>query len=223
MYRYREFGLVTDQDEMQRRAFRDGFKRAGLSFAQLMDALAWYRGSALRTAGEGDLIASFSTFAEERGWPIAQRDAALDVYQAIREKGAEAVADPAPDAVADRAFLARGEQALRGDPAQYWRDAELHDALFEARERLVASDPPGTATSADKANPAASEDRRRIDEIEALLRDPTGAGQRRYWHDQALRDDYARALTRVHGDTGADAVGAPSPPASPASHEESAA
>ena len=30
MHRYREFGLVSEQDEILRRAFRDGFKRAGL-------------------------------------------------------------------------------------------------------------------------------------------------------------------------------------------------
>ena len=43
MHRYREFGLMSEQDEVLRRAFRDGFKRAGLSFAQFLDALAWYR------------------------------------------------------------------------------------------------------------------------------------------------------------------------------------
>jgi hypothetical protein len=37
-HRYREFALVSEQDEVLRRAFRDGFKRAGLSFEQFLDA-----------------------------------------------------------------------------------------------------------------------------------------------------------------------------------------
>jgi hypothetical protein len=39
MHRYREFGLVSDEDETLRRAFRDGFRRAGLSHQQFLDAL----------------------------------------------------------------------------------------------------------------------------------------------------------------------------------------
>ena len=43
MDRYTQFGLRTDADEQFRRAFRDGFKRAGLSHAQLLEAMEWYR------------------------------------------------------------------------------------------------------------------------------------------------------------------------------------
>ena len=60
MHRYREFGLVSEQDEVLRRAFRDGFKRVGLSFAQFLDALAWYRDHARPAADEAQLADAFA-------------------------------------------------------------------------------------------------------------------------------------------------------------------
>src|SRR5262249_1676884 len=85
MHRYREFGLVSEQDEVLRRAFRDGFKRAGLSFAQFLDALAWYRDHARSAADETQLADAFAQFATERGWPAEQRDGALDLYRTVRD------------------------------------------------------------------------------------------------------------------------------------------
>jgi hypothetical protein len=203
MHRYREFGVVSEQDELFRRAFRDGFKRAGLSHAQFLDALAWYRDHARPEAGEAQLAESFAAFAAERGWPQAQHDGALGLYRAIRDDGPAAVAaTPRPEE--DRAMLARADELLRRDPAHYWRDGALQDAAFEARERLGATPPEG---GSEMRPPDVSPDRQRIGEIETLLRDPSGAGQRRYWNDAALRADYAQALARVHGGGGTEGGG----------------
>jgi hypothetical protein len=196
MHRYREFGLISDEDELLRRAFRDGFKRAELSFAQHLEALAWYRDHVRASAGGDELVAAFCAFAADRGWSAHQRDGALDIYRAIRDKGAAAVIAPPPPIDADRATLAEGDRLLRTDPARYWRDAELQEGLFEARERLGAA--PGSEAS-DRARQS-TPDRERIEEIAALLRDPSGNGQRRYWNDGTLRAEYTQALARVHGD-----------------------
>ncbi len=195
MHRYREFGLYSEADELLRRAFRDGFKRNGITFPAFLDALAWYRDRVRPGADEASLVDAFSEFAAERGWTTEQRDAVLDVYRAVRDEGPGAViaAEPRPDQ--DRVTLARAEEVLRGDPARYWADAELQDAVFEARERLGSVAPP---EQNPRSAPQADADRRRVGEIERLLRDPSGAGQQRYWTDTALREDYAHALERLH-------------------------
>jgi DNA-binding transcriptional MerR regulator len=206
MHRYREFGLMSEQDEVLRRAFRDGFKRAGLSFAQFRDALAWYRDHAQPAADEAQLADAFTQFAVDNGWPAAQRDGILDLYRTIRDNGPTAVMQaPRPDE--DRAILARADELLRNDPARYWGDMDLQDTAFEARERLDGAAP---AQGASQLSPKASQDRQRIEEIEALLRDPSGEGQRRYWTNAALRADYAQALACVHGSIdGSDGESAP--------------
>src|ERR1700681_1940476 len=108
MHRYREFGVVSEQDELFRRAFRDGFKRAGLSYAQFLDALAWYRDHAPPGADETQLAEAFKAFAADRGWPAAQCDGVVDLYGAIRDNGPAAVTTtPRPDD--DRAMLARAD------------------------------------------------------------------------------------------------------------------
>ena len=211
MHRYREFGLISEQDEALRRAFRDGFKRAGLSFAQFLDALAWYRDHARPAADEAQLADAFAQFAADSGWPAGRRDGVLDLYRTIRDNGPAAVMRaPRPDE--DRASIARADELLRNDPARYWSDIEAQDAAFEARERLDGLAPAEGAA----LPPKASGDRRRIEEIEALLRDPSGDGQRRYWADAGLRTDYAHALARAHGGIdGAEGESAPSSPAMP--------
>jgi hypothetical protein len=206
MHRYREYGLVSAEDETLRRAFRDGFRRAGLSFAQFLDALAWYRDHARTGADEAQLAGAFARFAEDRGWPMEQRDGALDLYRAIRDDGPDAAIE-APAAEADRAALARADELLRTDPGRYWDDAELQDAVFEARERQI-----GPAAESGAAPPRGP-DQARVDEIEALLRDPSGEGQRRYWSDAGLRTGYAQALARLHGE--AEAAPAPEAPQGP--------
>ncbi len=212
MHRYREFGLISEQDEILRRAFRDGCKRAGVSFAQFLDALAWYRDHARSAADEVQLADAFAQFTAAAGWPAEQRDGAFDLYRAIRDNGPAAVMQtPLPDE--DRAVLARADELLRNDPSRYWRDIALQDAAFEARERL--NDAP---TEGGPPPTQASPDRQRVEEIEALLRDPSGDGHRRYWSDAGLRTDYAQALARLHGDTesAVEASAASSPAASEA-------
>jgi hypothetical protein len=196
MHRYREFGLVSDEDETFRRAFRDGFRRAGLPFARFVEALEWYRDHAGAGAAEDELVEAFAEYATDRGWSPRERDGALDAYRVIRDKGPQAVMSEAPVADEDRATIARSDDLLRRDPARYWGDIELQDAVFEARERL--------GNMAEVAQPArsvieANTDRQRVAKIEAMLHDPSGAGQRRYWNDAALRNDYAQALARIAG------------------------
>lgn len=196
MHRYREFGLISDRDETLRRAVRDGFKHVGLSHRQFLDALAWYRDHVGPATDEAALRDAFAEFAAGRQWPPELIAGAVAVYEGIRDGGPAAAPLPTPDE--DRATLARGDEALRREPARYWRDAELQDAVFEARERLEAL--AETSTShADTTSPAGA----RAREIEAMLQDKSGAGQRRYWSNPALREDYARALAAVQGDSGA--------------------
>jgi hypothetical protein len=202
MHRYREYGLVSDEDEALRRAFRDGFKRAGLSFPRLIEALAWYRDRARPVAAETQLLEAFSEYAADRGWSPDERDGAIETYRAIRDNGPAAVTEAAPGAAEDRAVVARGDDLLRRDSARYWNDGELQDAVFEARERLGRL---AEISDGVRAPTAADADRKKIAEIEALLRDTSGAGQRRYWNDAALRDGYAEALGRLAGETPAHA------------------
>jgi hypothetical protein len=196
MHRYREFGLFSETDELLRRAFRDGFKRAGLSFPQFLEALAWYRDRVRPGTEEAGLTEAFAEFVAERGWRQDQRDAVLDIYRTIREAGPAAVTTATPSPDEDRATLTRGDALMRSDPARYWADAELQDAMFEAWERLAASAP---AQSAERQSAEADRDRRRVEEIEALLHDRSGTGQQRYWNDAALRAEYAQVLERLHG------------------------
>ncbi len=224
MHRYREYGLMSDQDELLRRAFRDGFKRAGLPFPRLIEALCWYRDHVRPLADESQLVDAFTMFASDSGWPAEHRDCALDIYRTIRDKGPATVTDNAPAPQIDRATLARGDELLRSDPSRYWADAELQDAIFEAQERLSA---PESATVAATVGAPTGPDtaRQRVQEIEAFLRDPSGDGQRRYWSDAALRSDYAQSLARLHEGTpatGHDAMAAIPPvaaPVAPAAHQ----
>jgi hypothetical protein len=203
VHRYREFGLFSEADELLRRAFRDGFKRIGLSFPQFLEALAWYRDRVRPGAEEAGLMEAFSEFAAERGWRQDHRDGVIDVYRTIRDAGPAAVAVRTPSLDEDRETLTRGDALLRSDPDRYWRDAELQDALFEARERIGDSAP---AQAAERRSPEADADRRRVEEIEGLLHDRSGAGQQRYWSDAALRMEYAQALARLHGATAGEAT-----------------
>ena len=211
MHRYREFGIVSEEDEQFRRAFRDGFKGAGLSFAQFLDALAWYRDHAQSVADEARLTEAFTRFAADRNWAAEHRDGVVALYRKIRDDGAAAVAQtPSPEQ--DRVALARADQLLRTDPARYWGDSELQDAVFEARERLGDLPPPNGVQSAEARS---SQERQRVAEIEGLLRDPTGDGQRRYWNDPGLRADYGEALSRLQDGTDNGSPAAPHPRAAP--------
>ena len=49
---YLDYGLRTDTDEQIRRAFRDAFKRAGLTHPQLLEAMEWYRDHGQHLGGD---------------------------------------------------------------------------------------------------------------------------------------------------------------------------
>jgi hypothetical protein len=139
MDRYTQFGLRGDADEQIRRAVRDGFKRAGLSNAQLTEAMEWYRDHVRPGMDEAKLAESFNEFAAAKNWATEQRDAAVSVYGQVRDQGPAAVVSPAPSTEEDAATLARGHELLRSDPNAYWRDAELQEAQYEALERQEAA------------------------------------------------------------------------------------
>src|ERR1700730_16309900 len=132
MDRFTQFGLRGDADEQTRRAVRDGFKRAGLSHAQMQQAMDWYRDHVRPGMDEAKLTESFAEFAATKRWGAEQRDAALSVYAQVRAQGPAAVMSPAPSAEEDAATLARASELLRTDPNAYWRDAELQEAQYEA-------------------------------------------------------------------------------------------
>src|ERR1700678_2771274 len=200
MDRYEQFGLRGDADEQIRRAVRDGFKRAGLSPAQLTQAMEWYRDRGQHLGGDAaKLTESFADFATSKAWPESQRDAAVGVYGQVRDQGPAAVMAPAPSAEDDAATIARANELLKTERKKNWADAELQEAAFEALERQTgaaaaaeaspptvpapgaapaAADAPGgtTAPGGTPASAAAppdhTADQARHDEIVAMMRDP---------------------------------------------------
>jgi hypothetical protein len=127
MDRYTQFGLRGDADEKICRAVRDGFRRAGLSHAQLTQAMEWYKDHVRPGMDEAKLTESFAEFAAAKNWGTEQRDAAVSVYGQVRDQGPAAVLSPAPSAEEDAATLARAHELLRTDPNAYWRDVELQE------------------------------------------------------------------------------------------------
>jgi hypothetical protein len=97
MDRYTQFGLRGDADEQIRRAVRDGFKRAGLSHAQMTQAMDWYKDHVRPGMDETKLTESFAEFAAAKNWGTEQRDAAVSVYGQVRDQGPAAVMSPAPE------------------------------------------------------------------------------------------------------------------------------
>jgi len=226
MDRYTQFGLRGDADEQLRRAVRDGFKRAGLSPAQLTQAMEWYRDRGQHLGGdEAKLTESFAEFAASKRWPDAQRDAAVGVYGQVRDQGPAAVMSPAPTAEEDAATLARAAELLRTDPAKYWKDAELQEAQYEALERQEGakadpgepgapakpaaaqpSPPPAAAPGATTLAGGAQADQARHDEIVAMMKDP--ARSREYWASPAIQQEFRDVLTRLNGEAGGAQPGA---------------
>jgi hypothetical protein len=142
MDRYSQFGLRGDEDDLFRRAVRDGFKRAGLGNDRLTQALEWFRDSVRPGMDEAKLTESFNEFAASKGWPAEQLTAAVAVYGAVRDQGPAAVLAPAPSPEEDVATIGRADELLRTNADAYWRDHDLHEAVLEARERQQAAPPP---------------------------------------------------------------------------------
>jgi hypothetical protein len=215
MDRYTQFGLRGDTDEQIRRAVRDGFKRAGLSPAQLTEALTWYRDRGQRLGGDpAKLAESFSEFAASKGWQAEQQDAAVSVYGLIRDQGPAAVMAPAPSTEVDVATIAKADELLRTNADAYWRDYDLQEAVLEARERQVAAPPPAP----DPFSVAASEQLDRqiaqqtVDKFARMVREEAG----KYWSSPDLQRQYREAIVASIGETpGSEAPGVVASPAAP--------
>jgi hypothetical protein len=85
MDRFTHFGLRGDGDEQLRRAIRDGFKRVGLSHAQMQQAMEWYMDDVRPGMDEAKMMESFTEFAAAKAWPVEQRDAAMMVYGRVHD------------------------------------------------------------------------------------------------------------------------------------------
>jgi hypothetical protein len=201
MERFTHFGIRGDADEQLRRAVRDGFKRAGLTHAQLTQVMEWYRDHGQNLGGDPTkLTDSFTEFAAAKAWPDAQRDAAVSVYGSIRDQGPTALIAPAPSAEDDAATIARAGDLLRADPSAYWRDLELQEAQYEALERQ-ASDAPGPSLIPSTSPPQPRDrdvDRQRHDEIVTVMRDPVRAGE--YWANPTMQQEFRDVLGRMEAE-----------------------
>jgi hypothetical protein len=189
MDRYTQFGLRGDADEQIRRAVRDGFKRAGLSSAQLIESLEWYRDHGQHLGGDPARLAdSFSEFAASKGWQAEHQDAAVSVYGMIRDQGPDAVMSPAPSAEEDAATIARASELLRTNPDAYWRDHELQEAQLEALERQEAAPPPEPDRAAVVDQIERQIAQRDVDKFAEMLRKEPG----KYWSSPELQRQLAR-------------------------------
>jgi hypothetical protein len=212
--RFAAYGL-GEADEPFRRAVRDGFRRAGLSHAQLTQALEWYRDHVRPNMDESALSASFSEFTRNKGWSIEQQVAASSVRDAIRHHGPEAVMAPTPTAAEDQEIIAKANALLAKDAAAYFADQELQESMYEALERQAAPE----LSSAPPPAPSGDEIERRIgrqdmQKFETMMREEPG----KYWSSPQLQAAYRDA---IEGANAAPAAEAPAevPTAAPAATE----
>jgi hypothetical protein len=209
MDRYTQFGLRGDADEQLRRAVRDGFKRAGLSNAQLTQAMEWYKDHVRPGMDEAKLAESFAEFAATKHWGAEHRDAAVSVYGQVRDQGPAAVMSPAPSTDEDAATLARAHELLRTDPNAYWRDVELQEAQFEALERQ------GTAPTAEPPIDHMEIERRvsqqHVDRFATMLREEP----EKYWRSPELQQQHRDAIAGTIREAPAGEQPGPAAPADP--------
>jgi hypothetical protein len=191
--RYHQYGLSA-ADEPFRRAVRDGFRQAGLSHRQFLDALTWYRDNVRAGMDATELSASFHDFATARAWPVENLIAAQGVHQAIQQSGPETViATPTPEE--DQATIAKANELLAKDSAAYFADEQLQELMIEALERQQAAPP---ATSVGPA-PTDTEIERRmgqkdVDRFEQMMRERP----QEYWASPRHQADYRAAIERAN-------------------------
>ncbi len=191
MDRYTQFNLRGDQDELLRRAVRDGFRAAGLSQVQMTQALEWYRDHVRPDMEEAALMASFHNFANDKGWPTDALVTAQSIYTTIRDEGPTAVlASSTPEE--DAALIARADEMLRSEPDKYWRDEALQELALEARERQQAAPPPqpDRAVIADQIEQGIA--RRDMAKYETMMRERP----QEYWRDPKAQAAYRDAIER---------------------------
>jgi hypothetical protein len=210
--RYHQYGL-TEGDEPFRRAVRDGFKRAGLGHAEMMQALEWYKDHVRPDMDETALAASFHEFSAARGWDAEKIAIASSVYNQIRDGGPTAVL-AMPPAEEDAALIAKADELLRTNADAYFRDPDLQELALEARERQLAAPPPEPGIDHDAIERRVAQ--QKVDRFAAMLRQPAEAA--RYWASPELQDRHRRAIAASIQEAPAAApsvaAAAPSPAAS---------
>jgi hypothetical protein len=214
MNRYLAYGLRPEDEEI-RRGFRDAFARAGLSHQQFLDALGWYRDRGQHLGADPTKLAeSFSEFATSKGWQADHLDAAVSVYDTIREAGPEVVL-ATPTAEEDAATIARASELLRTDAAAYWRDGDLQEAQLEALERQQAAPPPEPDRAAVGDQIERQIAQRNVDKFAEMLRKEPA----KYWASPELQRQHHEAIAAAIRETPHPVLqpaAAPSPPVSPA-------
>jgi hypothetical protein len=196
--RYHQYGL-TAADEPFRRAIRDGFRQAGLSHKQFLDALTWYRDHVVGRPGmdESALSANFDEFARNKGWDVAHIVDATSVHAAIQAQGPQAVMAPTPTPEDDKATIERANQAMRADINAWFKDEESQDFYAEALERQQAA--PATPVLGPPVTDAEIErrmGRRDVEKFEKMLRDPQGS--QLYWRSPEMQAQYRDALEQAN-------------------------
>jgi hypothetical protein len=76
-----ESGFRGDANKQLRRAVPDGFQRAGLTHAQLTQAIEWYKDHTRPGMDEAKLMENFAEFAAARGWQGVNRRSKLALTQ----------------------------------------------------------------------------------------------------------------------------------------------
>jgi hypothetical protein len=188
MDRYRDYGIRTDTDEQLRRGIRDAFFARGLSHEQFLDALSWYRDHGQHLGGDTiRLSASFHEFATSKGWGAEHIVVATSAYDVIAAEGPAAVL-ATPSAEDDAATIAKADELLRTNADAYFRDAELQERAFEARERQQAAPPaePGIDHDAIERRVA----QQTVDRFAEMLRKEPG----RYWSSPELQRQHRDAI-----------------------------
>jgi hypothetical protein len=201
--RYAGYGL-GEADESFRRAVRDGFRGAGLSHQQFLDALAWYRDNVRPGKDATELSASFHEFATARAWPVEQLVAATSVYDAIQQGGPAAVTMP-PTPEEDQATITKANELLAKDSAAYFADEQLQELMLEALERQQAA--PSSAAPAPPISDIEIEQRVARQDMARYER-MMNEEPRKYWGDPAAQTAYLDAIQR--------ATTSPAPAAPPA-------
>jgi hypothetical protein len=209
MDRYTQFGLRGDEDDLFRRAVRDGFKRAGLGNDRLTQALEWFRDRVRPGMDQAKLAESFNEFAASKGWPAEQLTAAVAVYGAVRDQGPAAVMSPAPTSEEDTATIARADELLRTNSDAYWRDHDLHEAVLEARERQQAAPAPEPSVDTHAIERRIAEGD--VDKFARMMREEPG----KYWSSPELQRQHHDAIEASIQEAPASPPPAPVPAAAP--------
>jgi len=183
--RFEAYGF-TEADADLVNSFRFAARRAGWRPERVEQAFEWFKSEASRmaTMSAEQRIQSFSEFADAKGWQLPELEAAIgwfDSTAVVLDRGGRPELPPIPTPQEDAARSAEIMQAMRGDPAAYWKNPDLQDELYEINARASGGEPGGDAAT---VLPGGATNRR--GEIEALMRDDPG----RYWGSPEIQAEY---------------------------------